>query len=131
MPKRKTFTGGCLCGNITFRVEGPPVWPHYCSCTMCQKWSGAPAMGWVDFHLAGLAWTRGTPKLLRTTQKTQRGFCPDCGSGLFAQDDASDTICLTIGVIDQKNSLVPESHSYRGKAPKWLCLAVPEPKSDA
>ena len=131
MPKRKGFTGGCLCGNIRFRAVGPPVWPHFCSCTMCQKWSGAPLVGWVDFPLSGINWTQGTPKLVRTTPKTQRGFCPDCGSGLFALDDGAENICLTIGIIDQKNSLVPESHSYRGKAPKWLCVEVPGKKPGA
>ncbi len=98
---------------------------------MCQKWSGAPVVGWVDFPLSGINWTQGTPKLVRTTPKTQRGFCPDCGSGLFALDDGAENICLTIGIIDQKNSLVPESHSYRRKAPKWLCVEVPGKKPGA
>lgn len=131
MPKPKVFTGGCLCGAVTFRIEGEPDWPHYCSCSMCQKWSGGPLVAWVDFPLASLTWTKGAPKLVRTTPKTQRGFCADCGSGLFAQDDGSDTICMTIGVIDQRNSLVPESLSYKSAAPKWLAVEIPAKKPKA
>jgi hypothetical protein len=85
-------------------------------------------MAWVDFPITGLTWTNGSPKLIRTTPKTQRGFCADCGSGLFARDDGSDNICMTIGTIDQKNRLVPESRSYKSAAPKWLCVEISAPK---
>lgn len=131
MPKGKTYTGGCLCGAITFSITGKPDWPHYCSCTMCQTWSGAPLVGWVDFPAGSVTWLSGTPKRVRTTPKTERGFCADCGSGLFAQDDGSEMICMTIGSIKQKNSLVPESQSYKGSAPKWLAVEIPKPKDEA
>lgn len=121
----RIFTGGCLCGEVRFRIEGETDWPHYCSCSMCQRWSGAPLVAWVDMPLAGLTWVAGYPKLVRTSAKTQRGFCGTCGSSLFALDDGSDKICMTITSIDQANDLVPEAHSFADKAPAWLHVTVP------
>ena len=46
------YEGGCLCNETTFTARGEPSNPHLCSCTMCQKSSGAPTVAWVEFPLA-------------------------------------------------------------------------------
>ncbi len=38
--------GGCLCGEVRYRIEAEPSDVAYCHCRMCQKTSGAPAMAW-------------------------------------------------------------------------------------
>jgi hypothetical protein len=94
---------------------------------MCQRWSGAPVVAWVDLPLAGLTWTKGEPKLLRTSERTRRGFCGNCGGSLFALDDGTEKICMTIATIDQANELVPASQSHSDAAPRWFKVEVPKP----
>ena len=43
------YRGGCLCGHIRYSSSATPIRPHFCSCRMCQQWSGAPIVAWVDF----------------------------------------------------------------------------------
>src|SRR5262245_25678266 len=40
--KKVPVTGGCLCGEIRYKVTEPSLDNNYCHCRMCQKFSGAP-----------------------------------------------------------------------------------------
>lgn len=59
--KMSEFDGGCLCNATTYIAKGEPQNPHLCSCTMCQKSSGAPTVAWVEFLLEDFAWIGNAP----------------------------------------------------------------------
>jgi hypothetical protein len=122
-----TRTGGCLCGNIRFSLNGEPDYLHTCSCPHCQKLGGGPMMSWVSFPLQGLAWTgHGEPSWHYTFPgETRRGFCPVCGSQLCALDDGGDSIAITLSALDEATGLDPVNQSFRGDAVGWL-PAVPD-----
>ncbi|NBX86251.1 MAG: GFA family protein [Proteobacteria bacterium] len=119
---KKIYTGGCLCGDIRYEVDGKIVWPHTCSCKMCQRHTGALTALWVEVAADNLKWVGkgGKPKLFRSSKNSQRAFCAKCGSSLGAIDD-KPTIGLLVGTMDKNNSLIfsPESHSYTSTLPKW------------
>ncbi len=127
------YTGGCVCGHIRYTVTGEPLFPHLCTCPMCQRWSGAPALGWVDFKRSAVVFhgPGGEPALYRSPEPTQsgfqRGFCPICGSPVCALDDGAEEIALTIGTLDEPSSIVPESQSYPESAPSWLRIEAVAP----
>lgn len=115
-----TREGGCLCGRIRYRVTADPVYPHLCSCSHCQSWSGAPAVGWVDFALSGFEWTGDAePTWYHTYPDSKRGHCVVCGSSLCALDDDADSICVTLGSLDPGSDVAPEGHSFESEAPSW------------
>jgi len=129
---KRVSKGGCLCGAMRYRAEGPPAFPHLCSCTMCRRWSGAPTVAWVEFPLSGFRWegAGGEPKLFRSSAKTRRGNCPTCGSALCAVDDGYENISIVIGSLDRPNLIVPDAaHSYRGARPRWWHPAVTDPRA--
>jgi hypothetical protein len=119
----RTYKGGCLCGNIRFEAEGPPLNPHSCACKMCQRHSGAVILHWVEFPAEKVAWTGpgGQPSVWRSSAASSRSFCPACGSTLGAIDD-KPVVALVLGSFDSKNrrELAPVSHSFRGKSPAWM-----------
>jgi hypothetical protein len=123
----RQYTGGCLCGNLRYVVEGRPTFPHLCSCRMCQKWSGAPTVAWVEFPLGSIEWigSNGAPNLYRSSEKSQRGFCSRCGGTVCVLDDGYDKISLTIATLDDPSAVVPGTqHSYRESAPTWWKVRV-------
>lgn len=120
--KMITYKGSCLCGEIAYATTGRPTFPHLCSCRMCQRWSGAPTMGWLEFPLSKFDWVGpgGEPKLYRSSKKSQRGFCPTCGSSICIVDDGYDKISIPIVSLDDPSSIVPgKQHSYRDAMPAW------------
>lgn len=122
MSSTKVYEGGCLCGQIRFRAEGSPDAPHTCSCKMCQRHSGALTVSWVEFPRDRIIWTGegGTPATWRSSERSSRAFCPNCGSTIGAIDDAP-VIALVLGAFDAPNrkELAPEGHSYVSTRPKW------------
>jgi hypothetical protein len=127
MSRVKVYEGGCLCGQIRFKAEGTPGWPHTCSCKMCQRHSGALTVAWVEFPRESVTWTGegGAPATWRSSEKSSRAFCPQCGSTLGAIDDAP-VIALVLGTFDAPNrkELAPEGHSYISPRPKWWHVVI-------
>ncbi len=119
--------GGCLCGHITYQVEGKPSFPHLCSCSQCQKWSGALTVAWVEFPLEGLNWDGpgGEPKFFRSSEKTKRGSCPECGAALCALDDGYDKVSFTIASLENPAAIRPgKQHSFKKTVPDWWQVEI-------
>lgn len=75
-------TGGCLCGEIRYRVTGPALDTCFCHCRMCQRWSGSPATVGSTYPVSAVQFTRGEPKHYKSSPFAERGFCGSCGSSL-------------------------------------------------
>ena len=108
----KVFKGSCLCGACSYEVHGPLRDVIACHCTQCRKQTGhfmaATNAQLADFRMTGdstLRWYRASPT-------ARRGFCATCGSTLFWQADAADTISITAGTIDGATDLRIEGHIY-------------------
>lgn len=116
----REYEGGCLCDDTAFIARGEPSNPHLCSCTICQKSSGAPTIAWVEFPLKSFEWIKGQPSLYRSSERAQRCFCKQCGSLLGAVAEGYENIIITITSLKNPNLIVPnENHSYKKSAPSW------------
>ena len=112
MPNEHThYTGQCLCGAVRFEVRGPLTEPHACHCGQCRRQSGHYVVGTeakrADLALTeerGLAW-------YRSSEWARRGFCGDCGSVLFWDNDG-DLIGLNAGSLDQPTGLTLARHIF-------------------
>lgn len=102
----ETHTGGCQCGAVRFRVEGPLGDASVCHCRMCQKAFGSFYAPLVSVREARLTWTRGTPKTFRSSNAAARGFCGNCGTPLTYE--APDGVALAIGAFDRPQDIAPK-----------------------
>lgn len=113
--------GGCLCGAIRYRAEGRPLRVNYCHCGQCRRHAGAPVAAFATFASEAVRFTKGTPRLFRSSSFAQRGFCPDCGTPLTWQADAEpQSIDLGIGTFDDASALLPQEHLWVESAVPWL-----------
>ncbi len=83
--KAMPITGGCLCGALRYESSEPPIRTTICHCRMCQKSTGSAFMVAVGFSRTALRFTKGEPKLYRSSPIKDKGFCANCGSLLFDQ----------------------------------------------
>ncbi len=101
------YTGGCLCGAIRYGFDVEPVEADICHCRMCQKATGSLFAPFASVPGDELKWTKGRPKVFRSSPVAERGFCPDCGTPLtFAYLD-SPKIGVSIGSLDDPASVKP------------------------
>jgi len=101
----EVFTGGCQCGAVRYRVDGPVAHASICNCRMCQKALGNFIAPFAAF--AGeVEWTRGRPSEFRSSQQVHRGFCANCGTPLtYRWGDHQPS--LTIGSLDDPDAVMP------------------------
>ena len=87
MPEEKptVIKGGCMCGRIRYEINDKPLGSMMCHCSMCQKFSGAPAIAGTTFVAEKVKWTKGAPRFYESSKIAKRGFCPDCGTSLVYQ----------------------------------------------
>jgi len=116
-----TLEGGCLCGAVRYRHDGPIQSVDYCHCRMCQKAAGSPAVAWATGAYDGFRWTRGEPRGHRSSPKGRRWFCPDCGSPLAFEgfEPEGRTMGVTLATLDDPTALRPRQHAWIGSRIPW------------
>jgi len=102
----RIHTGGCQCGAVRFRVDGPLDDASICHCRMCQKAFGSFYAPLVSTRGAKLTWTRGAPKMFQSSNAAKRGFCENCGTPLSYE--APDGVALAIGAFDHPETIAPK-----------------------
>ncbi|MEM7317788.1 MAG: GFA family protein [Pseudomonadota bacterium] len=130
-------TGRCMCGSVSFVGRNTPDSIGVCHCRMCRQWTGSALVG-VTYKLDDVTW-HGCEHIqeLQSTPWAKRGWCRNCGSGLYFQFTAdgtfADEIELPIGLFDDPHGFrmrseiyideKPDSYAYAGEGHKRLSRA--------
>ena len=92
--------GSCLCGAVTFEIEGELSAPDACHCSKCRKHSGHYFAS-TDVARDRLAIKgAGSITWFQSSEKVRRGFCATCGSSLFWDPPHKDWIAVAMGAFD-------------------------------
>jgi hypothetical protein len=92
--------GSCLCGAVTFQVDGDLPEPDACHCTQCRKQSGH-FFASTDVPRSAVAIQGGdNVRWYQSSEKARRGFCATCGSSLFWDPIHRDWIGIAMGAFD-------------------------------
>ncbi|TNB46628.1 GFA family protein [Martelella lutilitoris] len=135
MTTTPSFSGGCQCGAVRYRVDGALSYPHICHCRMCQKASGNYFMALAGADHARFTITRGAPGWFRSSDQVRRGFCAACGTPLFFETVGDDHIAVALGSLDDPSAFPPVSQDgVEGRAPFFHALfdlrEMPTDRSD-
>ncbi len=92
--------GSCLCGAVSFEVQGDLPGPDACHCGACRKHSGHYFAS-TDLPRSAVT-IRGEQNVtwFQSSDKARRGFCSTCGSSLFWDPLSRDWIGLAMGAFD-------------------------------
>jgi hypothetical protein len=117
-----THAGSCLCGGITYTIDGDLGDFGYCHCTSCRKASGSAhaANAPVErarFHI------HDDGNLLREFESSPgklRAFCSRCGSPLYAYlASTPDPIRVRLGSLDTPFAKQPRAHTWVSDKASW------------
>ncbi len=117
----RDLVGGCLCRAIRYELKTEPHFVTNCHCETCRRASGAPFITWVVVRPEHFILTRGQPKIFKSSEHGNRGFCRDCGTSLtFHFDHLTDEIDIAAATLDDPNLVAPMDHVWTGSMLKWL-----------
>lgn len=113
--------GGCLCGAIRYRVEGPHIDAGYCHCRICQRSAGAPVLAWLTVPVEAFSYTAGQPAVYCSSTHSQREFCNRCGTQLaFRRQQDARRVDITTASLDDPSRVAPEYHIWRMSRIAWF-----------
>lgn len=94
-------SGSCLCGAVSFAVDGPLPAPDACHCTQCRKHSGHVFVS-TDVPRAAVTIHGGEHVTwYQSSEKVRRGFCRVCGSSLFWDPIYRDKLGIAMGAFER------------------------------
>lgn len=109
---------------MRYQVTGELTKVTFCHCSKCRRWHGhVGAYAAVDRDGIALTEQRGL-KWWQATSAVKRGFCGECGSSLFWDEDGEKKLGLCAGTLDAPTGLVPKAHIHL--ASKGDYYEVPE-----
>ena len=118
------LTGGCACGAIRYRIDGPAYDTGWCHCRLCQRSSGAPAMAFTTCALEHFVVERGALSTVKLVDYGERGFCAACGASLTIHVDyQKDEIDIACASLDDPEAVAPEFHIFTDQKIGWVKLA--------
>ena len=113
----KTYTGGCHCGRVCFRVEATLTQAIECNCSICSKrgalWSPAQAS---QFQL--LKGEDALSDYQFAKKKVHHLFCESCGVGSFSRGTApngAEMVMVNIRCLDGVDVPALERRAFDGK----------------
>ncbi len=116
-------SGGCLCGAVRYEVKGPLRDVVNCHCGMCRRSHGnfgphskARKVNITITKSDGLAW-------YKTSDIARRGFCRECGSGLFWEPFDFDATGIIAGSLDAPSGLKTIGHIFVGEKSDFYEIA--------
>ena len=120
--------GSCLCGAVSFEVEGELPGPDACHCSQCRRWSGHV---WAStdvprerFRLSGedhLAW-------FQSSEKVRRGFCRTCGSVLLWDVAGRSRIAVAMGAFEAPTGTKLAKHIFTADKGDYYAIADDAPQ---
>lgn len=123
-----TRTGRCLCGNITYELEGDLMATAVCHCEHCQRQSGA-AFSTNLIAQADQLTVSGDMATYEDRGRTgdavyvRRRFCGDCGSPIVSEVmEPQGMIAVKAGTLNDTSEVRPILQAWCVDKQPWVDL---------
>lgn len=114
--------GSCLCGGVTFEIEGEFERFFICHCSYCRKDTGSAHAANLFTKASALTWLSGQKKVkdfqLASTRHV-KSFCSECGSALPNTGMGGDICIVPAGCLDDEVTIKPEAHIFTASQASW------------
>lgn len=113
--------GSCLCGTVSFEIQGDFDSFYLCHCQHCQKDTGSSHGANLFSQSAKLVWQSGSDSVTSFTlpgTRHNKSFCKFCGSALPSTQIAG-LLVVPAGCLDTEISMVPTARIFSSSKAAW------------
>lgn len=125
--------GTCLCGSISYEIDGKLGDFGYCHCTSCRKASGSAhgANSGVERSKFRLRDDPGDLKQFESSPGKFRAFCGNCGSPIYAYlSKTPELIRIRLGTLDTPFGKRAKAHTFVADKAAWDIIEGDTPQFD-
>lgn len=115
------YFGSCLCGTVSFEIQGDFDSFYLCHCQHCQKDTGSAHAANLFSQSATLVWRSGADVVASFTlpgTRHSKCFCTLCGSAL-PNTQAPGLLVAPAGCFDTEISMTPTAHIFSSSKAAW------------
>ena len=116
------LSGSCMCGAISYTIEGPIPDFGSCHCQTCQKASGS-AFGTnlgIPRTQLSLSDPQGFLKGYESSPDKIRSFCSHCGTPIYAHlKSTPDLVRIRMGTLETPVSKGVKAHTFVSEKASW------------
>ncbi len=122
-----TFTGGCLCGSVQYKLSGNVLQFYHCHCSRCRKMTGTGHATNLMVGADTVEWVKGESLLghykVPDAERFYSLFCKQCGSPLPRQVPERGMVVVPAGSLDNDPGIKPEAQIFWDSRTEWSCEA--------
>ncbi len=118
MPDTKPGKGHCLCGSVKITAEKMSNSVGSCHCGMCRRWAGGPLLA-VDCGSEVSFEGEENIGVFESSDWAERGFCKNCGTGLFYRLKESNQYMLPAGIFEEDENFVFDLQIFIDEKPPY------------
>lgn len=121
-------TGRCLCGAVSYQVNGDLIATAVCHCDHCQRQSGGAFSVNLLVHesqlsLEGALSTYEERGELGDDVYVRRRFCPTCGSSVISElAKTGGVVAVKAGTLDDRSDVQPTVEVWCVDRQPWVSL---------
>ncbi len=115
-------SGHCLCRNIRYAFDGPPLWVAHCHCESCRRQTSSMLATFVGVARDRLTYLSGEPARYESSPGVLRTFCPSCGSPIAFESEAKHPgeVHLYHGTLADPSAYQPTAHVHTDEQVSWF-----------
>lgn len=127
------LTGGCLCGDIAFAIDGPVQMVAHCHCSMCRKSHGSAFATLATVSMDDFRWVDGEERFVtyQSSAHCSRRFCARCGSVVLVDGDGERYVLVPLGNVAGDPGVRPRLHAFTASKAPWHAIVDDLPRHEA
>ncbi len=114
------WDGGCMCGQLRFRISAPPLLTMACHCTGCQKLTASAYSLSLAVPSEGFEVTSGEPAVGGMHGVHKQLYCPHCKNWVFTRPGGLDFLVnVRATMLDDHHWVVPYVETWTAEKLPW------------
>lgn len=120
--------GGCVCGEVRYRMSRSPLFVHCCHCSYCQRQSGSAFAVNAMIESSSVELLSGRLDSVQTPTPGGKGQvvfrCSRCRTAVWSTYGGAGEILrfVRVGTLDDPDSCPPDIHIYTSTRRSWVRL---------
>jgi len=121
-------SGSCLCGTVSFNLNGELLRFYTCHCSRCQKETGSAFASNLFFPVESIEWISGHDDVTRYEHDEAQFFCSDfcskCGSQVPYLSRNGEFHIVPAGSLDDEPEIHSSARIFWKDRPAWMDEAL-------